>query len=243
MVRRPALHPQWQARRQEERLHFLHLGAVGGRHRAGRGGTHHRHVGDERLPEGSPRPDAVGALACGGLPRRWPAELAATGREAAWPRPRHGGCPLRVRAGRHLPQPDGAWCAGARHRASHRAAGLRYGRAGGRRQPVRAHAGQLRHRHRAGAGQPAGPDRGRSVGADRTAGHGQPGRCGAADEAVHRARHLRVRPLRVRQHADPGQPGRCRHLLPHRWRHGPAAAAGRHAAGSRDRTAAGRRAG
>ncbi len=47
--------------------------------------------------------DAVGALACGGLPRRWSAELAAAGREAAWPRPRHGGRTLRVRAGRHFP--------------------------------------------------------------------------------------------------------------------------------------------
>ena len=68
-------------------------------------------------------------------------------------------------------------------------------------------AGRVQHRARHRTGARAARAGGRQGDADRAAGPGHAGRRDAAPEAVHRGRHLRGRPHRVRLGARPRAPG------------------------------------
>src|SRR5260364_490432 len=58
MADRLALYPHWQTHRRKW-LYFLHFAYFHGRHCAWRQRPDYCVIGDERLPEGSVRPDAV----------------------------------------------------------------------------------------------------------------------------------------------------------------------------------------
>ena len=184
-------------------LHLVHLRRLDARHRARRGGADHRAVGDERLPEGGARPHASRDGARRGVRRRrrGARRLACRGRTAARRHPAGASArrpsSLRRRWSRAATTCAARSCAAScrtrRRRVTDLAAQLK--------DTVLAQpdARRLGHRARRRTGAPARRARGRP-GHHRRAGRpGHAGRRGAAAEAAHRRRHLRCRPLRVRQ--------------------------------------------